>query len=259
MHVPAISVCMPMYNASRYLRECIDSILAQTFTDFELLIVDDGSTDDSRDIVRSYDDQRIRLICNRHDYIESLNTLLREARGKYIARMDADDVMMPERLSIEWIFMENHRDVDVLGGQMYMFNNGSRKDSFRKTQVKEGYVSLTDMIEYCCVCHPTVMLRNTTINRLTYNQEAKYAEDYEIWIDILSAGKNIYNLSEPLIYYRLHDAQTSNIHNNEQQQYSSVIKGKAVENLVSLTQKAFNEQVDSCFHKKANGCNSILK
>ncbi len=90
----SISVCMPVYNASRYLRDCIDSILSQSFTDFELLIVDDGSTDDSVEIIRSYSDSRIRLIENKHDYIGSLNLLLQEARGKYIARMDADDVIM---------------------------------------------------------------------------------------------------------------------------------------------------------------------
>ena len=90
---------MPVYNASRYLRDCIDSILSQSFTDFELLIVDDGSTDDSVEIIRSYSDSRIRLIENKHDYIGSLNLLLQEARGKYIARMDADDVMLPNRLT----------------------------------------------------------------------------------------------------------------------------------------------------------------
>lgn len=90
----SISICMPVYNASRYLRDCIDSILSQSFTDFELLIVDDGSTDDSVEIIRSYSDSRIRLIENKHDYIGSLNLLLQEARGKYIARMDADDVIM---------------------------------------------------------------------------------------------------------------------------------------------------------------------
>lgn len=90
----SISVCMPVYNASRYLRDCIDSILSQSFTDFELLIVDDGSTDDSVEIIRSYSDSHIRLIENKHDYIGSLNLLLQEARGKYIARMDADDVIM---------------------------------------------------------------------------------------------------------------------------------------------------------------------
>lgn len=86
-----ISVCIPVYNASLYLRECIDSILSQGYKNFELLIVDDGSTDNSSDIVRSYNDTRIRFIQNSHDYIGSLNLLLKEAKGTYIARMDADD------------------------------------------------------------------------------------------------------------------------------------------------------------------------
>lgn len=96
---PAISVCMSMYNAAPYLRECIDSVLAQTFEDFEFIIVDDGSEDDSAAIVASYADPRIRLIRGGHDYVASLNRSLDEARGRYVARMDADDVMHPERLA----------------------------------------------------------------------------------------------------------------------------------------------------------------
>ena len=103
---PVISVCMSMYNASKYLRECIDSVLAQTFKNFEFLIVDDGSTDNSVEIVKSYNDSRIRLLCNKHDYIESLNLLLKEAQGKYIARMDADDVMQYNRLSIQYEYLQ---------------------------------------------------------------------------------------------------------------------------------------------------------
>ncbi|MDE6365975.1 MAG: glycosyltransferase, partial [Muribaculaceae bacterium] len=107
-HTPIVSVCMPMYNASSYLRECIDSVLEQTFTDFELLIADDGSTDDSVAIVKSYADPRIRLICRQHDYIATLNCLIDEARGKYIARMDADDVMLPSRLQRQVAYMDAH-------------------------------------------------------------------------------------------------------------------------------------------------------
>ena len=114
----SVTVAIPMYNAAPHLRECLDSVLAQTFRDFELLIVDDGSTDDSVDIVRSYTDPRIRLLLNRHDYIGSLNLLLCEARGKYIARMDADDVMVPQRLALQFAYMEAHPDVDLLGGNM---------------------------------------------------------------------------------------------------------------------------------------------
>lgn len=125
---PKVSVCMAMYNASRYLRECIDSILAQTFTDFELLIVDDGSEDDSVSIIESYDDTRIRLIRNQHDYIGSLNILLDEAKGKYIARMDADDVMISERLQLQYDYMESHTSIDLVASGMNYI--GSTKQTY---------------------------------------------------------------------------------------------------------------------------------
>lgn len=122
--LPKISVCMPMYNAAKYLRECIDSVLAQTYEDFEFLIVDDGSTDDSVEIALSYHDSRIKLIRNNHDYIGSLNLLLDEARGKYIARMDADDVMIPERLQVQYNYMEFHPSIDLVAAGMNYIGNG---------------------------------------------------------------------------------------------------------------------------------------
>ena len=97
-----ISVCMPSYNASQYIGECIDSVLNQSFTDFKFVIVDDGSTDNTVQIIKEYADSRIRLIENDHDFIESLNTSIRLAEGKYIARMDSDDIMMPNRLIIKY-------------------------------------------------------------------------------------------------------------------------------------------------------------
>lgn len=116
-----VSVCMPIYNAAPFLRMCIDSILSQSFDDFELIIVDDGSTDESVDIVLTYTDCRIKLIRNRHNYIESLNRSIAEAVGKYIARMDSDDVMPIDRLKTQYAFMEGHPEIDVLSGALAMF------------------------------------------------------------------------------------------------------------------------------------------
>lgn len=100
---PEISVVMPMYNAAPYLRACIDSVLSQSFKDFEFVIVDDGSTDDSVRIVESYNDSRVRLIKNEHDFIGTCNTYLKEAVGKYLVRMDADDVMPKDRLERQYL------------------------------------------------------------------------------------------------------------------------------------------------------------
>lgn len=205
---PAITVCMPVYNAARYLRECIDSILAQTFTDFELLIVDDGSTDNSRDIVRSYRDKRIRLMENRHDYIGSLNKLLDEAKGKYIARMDADDVMMPDRLAAQFEYMEEHGEVTVVGGRFQII--GKEKDEQNGAKRTEE-VTIEMLVNCNTVAHPTVMMRKEDIKKhnLQYNRDFIYAEDYKLWLDTLHAGLRIVNITNILIAYRLSDGQVT--------------------------------------------------
>lgn len=152
-----------MYNASLYINDCISSVLAQSFQDFELLIVDDGSTDNSCEIVNSVRDNRIRLIQNQHDYVGSLNMLLDEAKGKYIARMDADDVMYPNRLAIQYEYMENHPHIDVIGGRMTVFKQ-STKDPLYDLHVKSGSLCISDMLDSCCICHPTVMFRVASVN-----------------------------------------------------------------------------------------------
>lgn len=202
---PIISVCMPMYNASQYLRECIDSILLQTFTDFELLIVDDGSTDDSCDIVRSYNDSRIRLIENKHDYIASLNMLLDEAKGKYIARMDADDVMMPYRLEKQYNYMEQNIEVDVLGGGMSLFGISN------STFIPLEELTIYDMLQGCCISHPTVMIRKDIFIKtgLRYKKEFIYAEDYHLWIELLKQNVVFRNIKDVLIRYRTSEHQVS--------------------------------------------------
>ena len=153
-----ISVCIPIYNASLYLRECIDSILSQSYKDFELLIVDDGSTDNSSAIVHSYNDPRIRLIQNNHNYIGSLNLLLKEAKGKYIARMDADDRMCPNRLQVQFDYMESHPKVDILGSGMQCF--GENEDTCEP--YRTGEVGVLEFMECCAIYHPTVMMRKAS-------------------------------------------------------------------------------------------------
>lgn len=124
---PKISVCIPMYNAALFIKDCINSVLSQSFQDFELLVVDDGSTDNSCDIVKNIKDNRVRLIQNQHDYVGSLNLLMDEAKGEYIAKMDADDVMCANRLTLQYEYMENHPDVDFIGGRMAVFKQSTKE------------------------------------------------------------------------------------------------------------------------------------
>ena len=208
MTTPKISVCMPMFNASRYLRECIDSILAQTFTDFELLIADDGSTDNSVEIVASYADPRIRLIRRPHDYIATLNCLLNEAKGEYIARMDADDVMLPNRLQLQVDYMDANPEVDVLGGSIL---NDDDTQTFIDERPNSRIITLKALVEDNQINHPTVILRTKTIRELglQYSQDYIYAEDYKLWSEFVRNGRKIVSLDIPAIYYRTHSEQIS--------------------------------------------------
>lgn len=227
---PQITVAVPMYNASSHLCECIESILSQTYTDFELLIVDDGSQDNSVEIVRSYADPRIRLIKRKHNYIASLNCLLDEARGKYIARMDADDVMKPNRLQIQFDYMEAHPDIDIAGSHMDYLQQPKNEKDCRITAVN---VSLEDMIDGCTISHPTVMMRIDRIRakRLYYAQEFIYAEDYNLWVDALLAGLRIVNLTCRLISYRQSETQVSARHKTEQSCNAIKVQEKIWEHL----------------------------
>lgn len=232
----AISVCMPVYNGSAHLRECIDSILEQTFTDFELLIADDGSTDDTCAIVRSYTDPRIRLLQNRHDYIATLNLLLDEARGRYVARMDADDLMRPDRLRTQYDYLEAHPEVDILSGGSHTFRPGEEADNVVAHTERVGYAEL---VEGCVVCHPTVMWRRSRMEAagLRYEAEYIYAEDYRLWTQAVRHGLCIHNLNKILIDYRLSPGQITNRHRGIQRRNAYRIRYDLTQEWARLVEK----------------------
>jgi glycosyltransferase involved in cell wall biosynthesis len=205
---PAISICMPCYNAGEFIKECIESILNQSFRDFELLIADDGSTDNSLLIINSFNDKRIKLFKREHDFIGNLNFLLDSSIGKYIARMDADDIMLPERLLTQFNYMELHPEVDVLGGGMEYI--GAKKGLFIP-QVSSENIRMEQMLTNNIISHPTVLIRRNSINekKIRYENDYIYAEDYRIWIEMLKSGLKLDNLGTVLIKYRVSHKQNS--------------------------------------------------
>lgn len=212
MGVPKISIVMPVFNAENYLHESIGSILSQTFTDFELIIIDDGSTDSSRDIVKSYPDNRIILIENPHNFIRSLNSGINVSRGKYIARMDADDCMLPHRLEIQYQYMEDNPDIDICGTWMETFGDRSQ---IVKTSVKHDDIAL-HLLKGNSLCHPTVIMRKDALRRCKsypnlYQLKYIYAEDYKLWVDLIKNGLKFANTPEVLLQYRISQKQASRI------------------------------------------------
>ena len=228
----AISVLMPTYNASKYVAEAIESVLQQSFKDWELLIVDDGSTDDTVNVIRSYADKRIRLICNDHDFIGSLNLGLKEATGKYIARMDADDLMHPDRLKIQYAIMEEEEEITVCGSWVRIF--GENKPGIVPTSLKG---KLTDVYRFLLkqnpLFHPTVMIRREFLRSHALQYERySHAEDYKLWFEIAKKGGIFFVEDQPLTFYRASEGQVSKVYKDEQKETSLRIRKEVLEYLV---------------------------
>jgi len=205
---PQISVILPIYNASAYLHEALESVLQQTFTDFELLVIDDGSTDNSVEIVKSYDDWRIRLISNAHDFISSLNKGIEAATGKYIARMDADDVMLPHRLETQFQFMETDMDIDICGSFAECF--GIRQQIMQNVIKHRQIISMLLLTNP--LIHPSVMIRRTVFGNghsLRYPDGYPCAEDYKLWTVLAGKGYRFANIPEVLMRYRRSSSQVT--------------------------------------------------
>jgi glycosyltransferase involved in cell wall biosynthesis len=200
---------MPVYNSELYIKEAIDSILNQTFTDFEFIIIDDASTDKSVEIIQSYTDSRIQLIVKSHNsgYTNSLNHGLTIARGDYIARMDSDDISMPTRFEKQVAFLDANTNYVLCGANFSIIHTGEIK------YLPEDHDAIQmQFIHSCCMAHPSVMLRNKVLqdNFITYDVNKEPAEDYDLWVRLLPLGK-LYNLQEVLLQYRVHALQTSNV------------------------------------------------
>jgi hypothetical protein len=198
---------MPVYNGAAYLREAIDSILAQSFTDYEFIIINDGSTDSSEEIILSYNDPRIRYVRNERNIklIATLNKGLDLCTGKYIARMDADDISYPARFEKQVAFMEANPGFGLCGTDIDVDIN---------TWVRIGD---HEYIRFCFLfhnplCHPTAFIRTAVIreHKLYYPAEYIHAEEYIFWLHILAHSKCI-NLDEKLLRYRLHEGQVSKV------------------------------------------------
>lgn len=211
--IPLISVVIPAYNAARHLREAIDSILVQTFSNFELIIINDGSTDEIKEIIQSYDDPRIHYIENEQNsgICTTLNKGLQASRGKYIARMDADDIALPERLATQLAFMEDNPDVGIVGSDIEIFGEDITPSIFYTLHShEECYAGL---LFNSCLAHPAVMIRNSIIleHNLLYKEKYRGLEDFELWWQIAKYSK-ITNLPFTLLRYRRHKAQeTQNV------------------------------------------------
>jgi glycosyltransferase involved in cell wall biosynthesis len=198
-----VTVLMPVYNGAKYITEAIRSVLAQTFTSFELLIMDDGSTDDTVSRINEFNDPRIRLVeCEHRGFAATLNNGLQEAKAAYIARFDADDVCLPDRLRVQYDFMQVNPDYILVGAEEeYIDMNGEylftlQYRAYSDTEIR----NLDPMI--CPFSHTSVMYRkDEVIAAGGYYAQGHTFEDHMLWLKLIKKGK-VCNLRQPLVKYR---------------------------------------------------------
>ena len=209
MTSPRVSILMPVYNVAPYLREAMDSILNQTFEDFELIILDDCSPDNSTEILDTYTDPRIvRYRGEKNVGLGNvLNIGMDMARGEFIARMDSDDLSTPERLAVQVAYLETHPDVDLCSCGMQLF--GAKQETWvRETNVEN--VKITALF-YSPILHASSMWRREAFERvgLRFRQEMVPAEDYDMWTRAMAAGLKLVNIPEVMYQYRIHPSQAT--------------------------------------------------
>jgi len=201
-----ITILMPVYNGERFLKETIDSVLAQSYSDFIFLIINDGSTDSSAEIVCSYSDKRIIYKENKKNIglVASLNKGIEMVDTEFLARMDADDLWHPTKLEKQIQLLDSRPDVGLCGTSIRKF--GAFEGDFIFPIDNEGLK--IGFLFYCCMSHPSVVFRMSFLKESGLRYKAHYfpAEDYKMWTDCLGKTQ-IYNIPEVLVYYRQHNNQ----------------------------------------------------
>jgi glycosyltransferase involved in cell wall biosynthesis len=226
---PKITVLLPIYNCELYIQAAVESILNQTFTDFEFLIIDDASTDATVSILKKIDDSRIQLIEKpvNSGYTTSLNQGLQIAKGQYIARMDGDDISMPDRFAQQIAYLESHPEVVVCGTTYKIIGNDKPIALPEKHEaIKIG------LLWGNCISHPSVMIRKKVLDdfSIIYDTSKEPAEDYDVWVRLLSMGK-LHNLQDVLLEYRVYGNQVSRKRAEEQKKNDVQAKFKMLQYL----------------------------
>lgn len=207
MNNPLVSVIMSVYNGEKYLRESIESILGQTFKDFEFIIINDGSTDKSENIIKSFNDPRIKLISRSNKgLVASLNEGIEKSLGKYIARMDSDDISESERLEKQINFLKSNPDISVVGSWAKKINENSQIiEEMNYPPAKNKEIKKYSLFHNPFI-HPSIMFKKEIIKKIgLYNPFFKNAEDYEFWSRVL-ASFQVANLPLSLLRYRINQA-----------------------------------------------------
>lgn len=243
MNLLSLSVVMPVYNGEKYLKEAIDSVLAQTFTDYELLIIDDGSTDSSIDIIKSIKDSRIRLLKNEKNQgvAYTRNVGLNEAKGEFLAWMDCDDLIEPNRFEVQIKFLRENLEIGICGTSLQRFGEGKPHVS---RKFSDPSLIKAALVFYNSLLSATTMYRMEMVREanLSYNTKLAVAEDYDFFFEA-SFHFPIKNLDQVLYYYRASESSIMKVYTERRQQlfeFHKIIYSKAFDKVdIPYSEKNF--------------------
>lgn len=224
------SILIPVYNAEKTIQDTLNSIFRQTFNDFEIILINDGSTDKSHDIILSNQDTRIKYYINEKNkgLIYTLNKGLDLCNGEYIIRMDSDDIMLPNRVEKQIKFMDKNPDIIASGSSVIRFSPNKKEKLYTPPITPEEIKSRIYLGSP--IPHPTAIIRKKILSlyKIKYDTDYIHAEDYKLWYDLSQYGK-LANIKEPLIKYRCSESQVSNVHGTKQTENSCRLKQIMVE------------------------------
>lgn len=225
-----VSIIMPVYNGQDHIYEAIESICMQTFSGWELVVVDDGSYDKTKDIVNLFSskDDRINYYWKKNGgIVDALNFGLDKAKGKYIARMDADDISEADRIHEQLKFLKENKDVVVCGSNIEFIGKRCGLSIYPET-----HASCMKMLPIDpCFAHPAVMInRSLADQELRYKKDYEFVEDYDLWERLSRKGK-FHNIQKNLLKYRVHDSQTTKIKRDRQIELRSLVQMRLLNNL----------------------------
>jgi glycosyltransferase involved in cell wall biosynthesis len=207
--LPLVSIVLPVFNGEKYLKESLDSVIAQSYQNWELVIINDGSTDGTENLILNYKDERIKYFPNdgNKGIIFSLNRGLRESKGEYIARLDSDDIALPFRIEKQVDFMSGNPDYTLCGTY---FKTIDSKGKLLKNVAfpSNNRDAQSYLLLHNCFCHSAIMMRSHIAKDLQYDEKFQICEDYDLWYRISRLGK-ILNLPEYATLYRVHDNNMS--------------------------------------------------
>jgi glycosyltransferase involved in cell wall biosynthesis len=201
---PLISIVMPAFNVEKYIKKAVESIINQTYNNWELIIIDDGSTDNTVQIIKSFTDKRIIFLKNKKNighrgFVRNLNRGLELAKGEFIVRMDSDDISLPTRIEEQIAFLQKHPNITFLGTSVIEIDENDKiiaKKEFPKTHKK----IVKTMKKKNCIIHPTLAMRKNT---LRYREKMFYVEDYDLYLRGIKKKYEFASLRKPLVKYRI--------------------------------------------------------